>query len=180
MRGITITASPVVCGPRGRHQMRRLCVALALAALIAGCGLARQRELAAQMAALREQSAAAMKECGEKFPKMAVTRAQCVNAALVIVQPTLPYPDLLQVYMADHMVVAEDIQAGRTSIAQGNAVLARKWSELVGEEQRRRLANRTVTAQEQTAAAASSTAAASWQAAGPRTCNYGAGTITCF
>jgi hypothetical protein len=170
--------------PAGQASNARLCAALTLAALIAGCGLARQRELAAQMAALREQSAAAMKECGEKFPpgnpKMAVARAQCVNAALVIVQPTLPYPDLLQVYMADHMAVAEDIQAGRTSIAQGNAVLARKWSELVGEEQRRRLANRAVTAQEQTAAAASSTAAASWQAAGPRTCNYGAGTITCF
>src|SRR5215469_6558151 len=73
--------------------MCRLCVALVLASLIAGCGIARQRELAAQVAALREQSATAMKECGEKFPpgnpKIAVARAQCVNAALAIAQPTL-------------------------------------------------------------------------------------------
>jgi hypothetical protein len=164
--------------------MGRIFVVLIAAALVAGCGIARQREMAAQVAALREQSVAALKDCGEKFPpgnpKIAVARAQCVNAAFAIVQPTLPYPDLLQVYMADHLAVAEEVQAGRTSIAQANAILARKWSELVGEEQRRRLANRAVAAQEQSAVAASSVAAASWQAAGPRTCNYGAGTVTCF
>jgi hypothetical protein len=102
VRAILIAASAAFYGRQRTHQMRGLCIALTLAALIAGCGIARQRELAAQAAALREQSAAAMKECGEKFPpgnpKIAVTRAQCVNAALAIAQPTLPYPDLLQVY----------------------------------------------------------------------------------
>jgi hypothetical protein len=164
--------------------MHRICVALALAALLVGCGIARQRELAAQIAALREQSAAAMKECGEKFPpgnpKIAVARAQCVNGAFAILQPTMPYPDLIQVFMADHLAVAEEVQIGRTTIAQGNAILAHKWSELVAEEQRRNLANRSVMAAEQQASAASSAAAASWRAAGPRTCNYGAGMVTCF
>jgi hypothetical protein len=164
--------------------MRTWAAIAAIAILIAGCGIARPREAAAQMSALRQQSAATMKECGEKFPpgnpKTSVARAQCVNAALAIAQPTLPYPDLLQVYMADHMAVAEDIQTGRATIAQGNSILARKWSELVGEEQRRQLATLTVAAQVQGAAAASSAAAASWQAAGPRTCNYGANMVTCF
>jgi hypothetical protein len=77
-----------------------------------------------------------------------------VNAALAIMQPKLPYPDLLQVYMAAHLALAEDVQAGRTSLAQGNAILTQKWSELVAEEQRRMLANRTVVAQEHSAAAA--------------------------
>ena len=113
-------------------------------------------------------------------PKIAVARAQCVNGAFAILQPTIPYPDLLQVYMADHLAIAEDVQAGRTSILQANAILARKWSELVAEEQRRGLANRAVVAQEQSTVAASAAAAASWRAAGPRTCNYGAGTVTCL
>jgi len=113
-------------------------------------------------------------------PKIAFARAQCVNGAFAILQPTIPYPDLLQVYMADHLAIAEDVQAGRTSILQANAILARKWSELVAEEQRRGLANRAVVAQEQSTVAASAAAAASWRAAGPRTCNYGAGTVTCL
>ena len=82
--------------------------------------------------------------------------------------------------MADHLAITEDVQAGRTSILQANAILARKWSELVAEEQRRGLANRAVVAQEQSTVAASAAAAASWRAAGPRTCNYGAGTVTCL
>ena len=164
--------------------MRGICLAVLLAALVAGCGIARQRELVAQAAALREQSAAAMKECAEKFPpgnpRIAVARAECVNGAFAMLLPTLPYPDLLQVYMADHMAIAEDIQTGRMSTAQANAVLAHKWSDLVAEEQRRALANRVVAARERNAAAASAAAAASWQAAAPRTCNYAAGMVTCF
>jgi hypothetical protein len=130
------------------------------------------------MAALREQSAAALTECGEKFPpgnpKIAVARAQCVNAAFAILQPTIPYPDLLQVYVADHLAIAEDVQGWPDINPPANAILARKWSEVVAEEQRRGLANRAVSAQEH------SDAAASWRASGPRTCNYGAGTVTCF
>ena len=66
------------------------------------------------------------------------------------------------------------------TLAQGNAAITQKWSDMVAEEQRRQLANRSVAAQEETAAAANSAASASWAAAGPRTCNYGGGTITCF
>jgi hypothetical protein len=43
----------------------------------------------------------------------------------------------------------------KISIAQGNAMLARKFSEVISEEQRRNLANRSVSAQERSAAAAS-------------------------
>jgi len=156
--------------------MRRLLSLLALASL-AGCDLVRQREIQAQMVALREQSAAAMQECGAQHPagnpKTAVVRARCVNDALAIVRPALPYPDLMDIFMADHALVAEDIQAGRTTIAQGNAMLAHKWSELVAEEQRRNLANRSAAAQEQVAAA-------SLLAAGPKSCSRYGNTVTCF
>ena len=163
--------------------MRRICIVL-LPLVVAGCGLARQRELQARMTALRQQSADTMKDCNDRLPpgnpKTAVVRAQCVNSAFAILQPTLPYPDLLQTWMAEHLAIAEQIQLGHMTLAQGNAALTQKWSDMVAEEQRRQLANRSVAAQEETAAAASSAASASWAATGPRTCNYGGGTVTCF
>jgi len=163
--------------------MRRVCVIL-LALALAGCALAKQRELKEKMAALRQQSADAMKDCNERLPpgnpKIAVSRAQCVNAAFAILQPTMPYPDLLQTFMAEHTAIAEQVQMGKMTIVQGNAAIAEKWSAVVSEEQRRQLATLGVAAQVQSAEAASSAAAASWRAAGPRTCNYGGGTVTCF
>ena len=103
-----------------------------------------------------------------------------MNAAFAILQPTLPYPDLLQTWMAEHLAIAEQIQTAHITLAQGNAVITQKWSDMVAEEQRRQLANRSIAAQEEAAAAASSAASASWAATGPRTCNYGGGTLTCF
>lgn len=157
--------------------MRRIVAVVLMGALLGGCGIVQQRELAAKRALLREQSAMAMKECGEKYPpgnsKTAVARAQCMNGAFTILQPTLPYPDLLQVFMADHVAIAEEVQAGRTTIVQANSVIARKWSEIVAEEQRRNLANRSVAAQE-------NVAAASLQAAGSRTCTAFGNSVTCF
>jgi len=137
--------------------MRQICVVL-LALVVAGCGLMRQRELQEKIAALRQQSADAMNNCNQQYPpglaKTAMARAQCVNAAMAILQPTLPYPDLLQTWMADHVAIAEEVQTGKITIAQANAALAEKWSAMVAEEQRRTLANRSVAAQEQSAAAA--------------------------
>jgi hypothetical protein len=111
------------------------------------------------MAALREQSAAAMKECGEKFPpgnpKNAVARAQCVNAAFAI----LAADDALSRPIAGLHGRSRCSSRGHPSRLDidrtGNAILAHKWSDLVVEEQRRRLANRAVTAQEESASAAS-------------------------
>lgn len=155
--------------------------AFVLGFFLAGCGIARQQELAAQQAALQQQSITVMKECNEKYapdnPKIAVIRAQCINNGLVILQPTMPYPDLLMVLMADHVAIAEQIQTGRITMAQGSALIAQKWSALTAEEQRRNLANRSVTAAEESASAAT---AAAWRAASPRTCNYGSGTVRCF
>jgi hypothetical protein len=164
--------------------MRRVLV-VALALVAASCGIARQRELQAQMASLRQQSGDAMKDCNERFPpgnpKIAIDRARCVNGAFEIALPTMPYPDLLQVFMANNLAIAEQVQTGHTSLAQGNAAIAEKWSALVGEEQRRRLANVSAAAQVEAATAATSAAAAGWQAAAPRTCSrLGPGTVTCY
>jgi hypothetical protein len=162
----------------GRMLVLLLCLA------VAGCGLARQRELQEKIAALRQQSAAAMQECNTQWPpgnpKTAVARAQCVNSAMAILQPTMPYPDLLQVWMANHLARAEQVQSGRVTMAQANAALTEKWSALISEEQKRTLANRSVAAQEQTASAAQSSAAAAWAANAPRTCSAMGNSVTCF
>ena len=75
-----------------------------------------------------------------------------MNAAFAILQPTLPYPDLLQTWMAEHLAIAEQIQTAHMTLAQGNAVITQKWSDMVAEEQRRQLANRSIAAQEEAAA----------------------------
>jgi len=85
----------------------------------------------------------------------------------------MPYPDLWDVFMTNHMVVAERVQKGQISIAEANEFLAQKRSELVAEEQRGLLANRSVAAQE-------NIASASLQAAGPHSCIQGSNAVTCF
>jgi hypothetical protein len=130
---------------------KTLCALALIALSVAGCGLA-------QTAALKERSAAGMQDCDVRFPKddakIAVSRAQCLNDALAILRPTMPYPDLLDQYLAIHMALAEQVQKGQLTIAQGNAAIAQKKSELAAEEQRRSLASRSVVAQENRAAAA--------------------------
>jgi hypothetical protein len=68
-----------------------------------------------RIAALRQQSADAMKDCNERLPpgnsKTAVVRAQCVNGAFQILLPTVRYPDLLQVFMtADLATLAASLR----------------------------------------------------------------------
>jgi hypothetical protein len=79
------------------------------------------------------------------------------NEAMAIRLPIVTYPDLLNSFIASRMVVAEQVQDGKLTIAQGNEILATKNSDMVAEEQRRNLANRSVNAQE-TASRAQETA----------------------
>jgi hypothetical protein len=85
----------------------------------------------------------------------------------------VPYPDLWDVYIASRIVIAERVQKGQISIAEGDEAFAQKRSDLAAEEQRRLLANRSVAAQE-------NIASASLQAAGPRSCIQASNTVTCF
>jgi hypothetical protein len=160
------------------HQKLMMC-ALAIASVLAldGRGIARRQEMEAKRVALKQQSDAAFQDCNTQFPPgkvaTAVARAQCTNNALSILRPILPYPDLWDVYMASHIVIAERVQKGQISIAEANEVLAQKRSDLAPEEQRRLLANRSVAAQE-------NIASASLQAAGPHSCFQASNTVTCF
>jgi hypothetical protein len=154
--------------------MGRRSLALLISVAVTGCGIIRQQQIDEQIAALRQQSALAFEDCNRRFlgenPKNAVSRAQCTNAAFAIIEPTLPYPDLLHVFMTQNLAIAEDVQHGRLTVAQGNAAMMQKLSDLVGEEQRRSLTGRSVAAQE-------SAAAAAWA---PRSCNLYGNTATCF
>ena len=155
----------------------RIVWVVVLCGLLAGCGIARQREMQARNDALKEQSRIAMEDCNTKLPKgnpkTAIVRAQCVNDALVIMRPIFPYPDLLDLSMAHRLAVAERYQKGQITGPQANEELAQKNSELTAEEQRRLLANRSVGAQE-------SMAAASIMAAGPKTCTRIGNSVNCY
>jgi hypothetical protein len=96
-----------------------------------------------------------------------------VNEAFGIMRPIMPFPDLWDVYITTNIAIAEQVQSGKLSITQANVALAEKRAALTAEEQRRLLANRSVTAQE-------NVAAASLQAAGPRSCTVTGNMVSCF
>ena len=62
--------------------------------------------------------------------------------------------------MADSMVIAEQVQSGKMTIADGNAAIAEKWSKAVTESQRRANSKNSVLAQQSAAAAQQQPAAA--------------------
>ena len=132
-----------------------LCVALTLA----GCGIAQRIQAQEQAKQLSERSQAAAAVCNAKFPagnaKIEVARIGCLNDALAILMPTFGSDqDLVQAHLAERMVVAEQMQNGTITIAQGNAIITEKWSQVVSESQRRQNARQSVNAQQSAAAAA--------------------------
>jgi hypothetical protein len=152
-------------------------IGTALAFLLSGCGLVRQQEMKARAEALQAQSAAATQECEVKFPKgnpkAAMDRTRCMNNAQLILRPLAPYPDLMDLYLASNMAIAERLQKGQITIAQANEEIARKSAEITSEQQRRMLADRSVSAQEDMAAASA-------RAAGPHSCTRIGNTVNCF
>ena len=156
--------------------MRRICVVLCAVAL-SGCVIAQRIqavEQAKQQAALNAQlivqSDAAKADCDVKFPpgnaKQAVVRRKCLNDAFAIRLPTLaPDQDLAQAVMADSMVIAEKVQNGKMTVAEGNAAVAERWSRAVSESQQRANARNSVMAQQNAAAAQQQAAAAANTAA---------------
>jgi hypothetical protein len=155
----------------------RVIVAVLVSLTVASCGLARQRELQAQMEGLKAKAVAAYQQCDLTYPpgnaKAAVARAKCQNDAFAIIRPIMPYQDLIDLLSASRIAIAERVQNGELTIAQANELIATKQSELVAEEQRRNLANRAVLAQE-------GVAAASLAAAGPHSCTRLGNTVNCF
>jgi hypothetical protein len=157
--------------------MKTVCFVTFICILLAACGIARRQEMQARIAELDAQTIAAMQACNDSLPagnpKTAVARAKCQVDAIVIRRPIVTHPDLMDLFIAKRMVVAEDVQNGKLTVAQANVIIANLHSEWVTEEQRRNLANRSVAAQE-------GMAAASMSAAGPHSCTRFGNTVTCY
>jgi hypothetical protein len=138
-----------------------LIVALALT----GCAVAQHipaddqaKQQAADSAQLLQQSKTAMAACDSEFPagnpKIAVARRQCINDGFTIRLPTFgPDQDLVRGVLADSMVVAEKVQDGTMTIAEGNAAIAEKWSQAVAASQKRANSKNSVLAQQSAMAA---------------------------
>jgi hypothetical protein len=132
--------------------MERFGIFLLLGFCIAGCAMMQERETKARNEELIAQAKEATAACNEKLPagnpKTAVARAQCQKDAAAIARPTNIYPDLMDTFWATRMRVAEDVQGGKLTIAQGNEIISNKNTELTTEGQRRIAADRAVSAQE--------------------------------
>jgi len=134
---------------------------------------------------LASQSDLAIGDCNAKLPpdnpKTVVARTKCLNDAMAIRMPLFGTDqDLAQAFMADRMMVAEKVQNGKMTMAEGNAAIAEKWSQAVSESQRRRNATLFVAAQQAAAAAQGSAASAAWAAmARPVTCMHTGNMTTC-
>jgi len=157
--------------------MRVFIVVALIGLTVSGCGLMRQREYQERVAALKQQSADAAQLCQTSFPvedtKRAVARAQCLNDASLILRPIVPYPDLLDLNNANRMEIAEKSQKGQITRAQAVQEFTQLYSNLIAEEQRRLLANRSVNAQE-------TAAVASVMASGPRSCTVIGNSVNCY
>ena len=181
------------------HRLAFCVLALALS----GCALAqrmqaeeqakKQAELNAQLV---DQSKAAIAACNTQIPagnpKTEVARTRCINEAFSIQLPTFGTDqDLAQAFMAERMAIAEQVQNGKMTVAQGDAATAEKWSQSVSESQNRHNATMTARARavgaiaQVSAASAANTAAqaslmqASRPAVNPSvTCTHFPGSIT--
>ena len=128
-------------------------VVLTLAACtLAGCAAhqAQQQpeDRAAANAELVTQAKAAEADCNAKFhadpmtavdnPKTAVARMKCLNDAFTILMPSFaPDGDLAVAYLADRLAIAERVQAGKLTPAAANAAIAKRWSQVVADGQKR-------------------------------------------
>lgn len=139
-------------------DLRVVSFVLLISSCVAGCGpnAAQLREQARQQDAANYENAAA--DCNRRYPEMAkqaVPRAQCFNtAANQYLRPYMPNPLQMDRLTSTRLVLAEQVQAGKISHAEG----ARQLTELVAgmsdQNQQRTLAERSVAAQENAANAA--------------------------
>jgi hypothetical protein len=157
-----------------RAEIVLLSIGLAgVCAILSGCGLMAVRERQEAIAKARAEQEALFAECEEKFPKTRgnfVNRAKCRQPGLELYAKLVPYPDLLQQDIALRTAIAEKLDAGQLTVAQGELEIAQAHSQIVTEEQRRTLAVRSVNAQQ-------SAAAAAWKGT---TCSRVGNTVNCF
>jgi hypothetical protein len=143
-----------------------------LCIMLAGCGIAARMQAEEHAKELRAQSDAAANTCKSNFaadnPKTYLARQRCLNDAVTIALPTLPNQDLVSAYLADRVAIGEQVQAGKMTVAQGDAAIAEKRSWMISEDQNRRNAATSAAAAQQSAAAQQQAAsAAAMQALNP-------------
>jgi hypothetical protein len=174
---------------------RRRSLNLRIGITLSGCGIAQHiqaeepaKQQAAQSAQLVQQSKTAVAACDAEFPagnpKTAVARRKCINDGFAIRLPTFGLDqDLVRAVLADSMVIAEKVQNGKMTIAEGNAAIGEKWA--VAESQQRANSKNSVLAQQSAAAAQQQAAApANGAAVTPVdlpnfTCIQNGNTVTC-
>jgi hypothetical protein len=140
-------------------KVARTFFAVLLAAALSGCADYQAQQQAAQ---IKGQNKAAMRDCKVRFstitPENIVAAAQCRNAAMAITLPLLgSNQDLAQRFMAQRLAIAERVQKGKLTVAEGSAAIWQKYSEVESELQRR-IESQTAAAQQQTASAQQNTA----------------------
>jgi hypothetical protein len=153
----------------------RVLVIGALCFALVGCGLARQRERQELLATTTAQVKVDAENCNQTYPKSqktAVVRAQCIAAATAPIRPLTNYPDLYDQETANRNMLAERWQTGKITQLEYEAQFSEMHSQIVAEEQRRNLANRSVNAQETAATAA-------LLSSGPTVCNRVGNTTIC-
>lgn len=150
-------------------------VVLIVGPILAGCGLVARKQHAEEVARVKAQVEAGLAECDAKYKKVKgqmLDRMRCRSASAVLYKPLLPYPDLLDQELSSLMVIAERVDKGQMSPVEGEQAASEVHSKMVAEEQRRMLANRSVSAQE-------SAASAAWRASAPVTCTRSGNSTTC-
>jgi hypothetical protein len=153
--------------------MWRIIATCVIASVLAGCGLAARQAQAEKAAAITETVKAEVETCKAQYselPKDAIARAKCFNAADTTFKQIASYPDLVDLRIAKRAEIAERVSAGKITRAEGVLEFSHMQTNLIDEEQKRSLADRSVRVQEISAAAAMA----------PTSCTRFGNTVTCF
>lgn len=149
---------------------------------LSACGIAMQIDHQQKIRESRASMTAALENCARQFPEpnsQFVAKAQCDAAAVRIMRPLLPYPELQDQELATRIVVAERLQNKQITKAEADMQIANMTAQIAGQIRDRSLANRAVLAQESAAASASEAASALNKPREPVTCIRNAGWINC-
>ena len=155
------------------RRLALLVIAAVTVACVSGCGAARRQQLVDQRATVEEQVNASIQECNAALPKSAAKptrRAKCLNDAMELWRPSYPFPDILNIDMANRFALAEKRERGQLTAAQAEQEYARLLSKLLEEEQGRVLSEKSLSAQ----------AKIGGGVGGPTTCMKSANAASCF
>jgi hypothetical protein len=157
-------------------KVARSLFAVLLATALCCCANYQAQQQAARAAQLNGQWKVAEQDCAKRFPVVTsqnvVPAVKCLDAAMEIIMPTYgSNQDLARTFMAQRLVIAEQIQSGKITPTEGVAATKQRWSEANTEAQRRNAIAQTAAAQQNAAAAQqraaeAARAAADWQAFG--------------